>query len=426
MSKYVGKHAKKSGAGKGKWVVILAVILVVAAAAWVLVPYIQDALKLELHTELTVEAGQAVPDAQAFLAEEGNAVITYASDISEVKTNVPGIYPVTLQCKEKTYQASIRVVDTVAPTGQVQDLTVLQANMPEAADFVTSVQDATDVTVGFETAPDETVAGEQSITITLTDAGGNVTKLQAVLTVIIDTQAPVIEGTQDMTLYQGGTVAYRSGVTVTDDQDEAPTLSIDSSAVDLSTPGQYQVVYTAVDASGNTASVTTTVTVLEKKETYVELEVIYAKAEELLGTIVREGMMDREKVTAIYSWIRNHCGYGDGSDKSDWRQAAYTMMTKRGGDCFNYFALCKLLMEMEGIPNIDVVKVQNYEGDSRHYWSLVSVDGGQTYYHVDTTPRYNDHTQFLLVTDAFMDAYSESHSNCFNRDKSLYPATPEE
>ena len=425
MSRYVGKHTKKPARKNGKWVAIVLLIVLAAAAALVLKPYIEDALKLELHAELTVEAGSAVPSAQEFLAEEEDVVITYASDVSKINTCVPGTYPVTLQCKKDTYQAAIRVVDTAAPTAQVQNLTVLQANMPVAEDFVTGVQDATEVTVAFEKAPDETLAGEQDVTIVLTDAGGNITKLNVVLTVIIDTEAPVITGTQDITLYQGGTVAYRSGVTVTDDQDEAPALQINSSAVDLSTPGQYQVVYTATDATGNTATVTTTVTVLEKKESYVEMEVIYEKAQELLDSIVDADMTDREKVTAIYTWIRSHCGYGDGSDKSDWLQAAYKMMTKRGGDCFNYFALCKLLMEMEGIPNIDVEKVRNHENDSRHYWSLVSVDGGLTYYHVDTTPRYNDHTQFLLVTDAFLDDYSAKHGNCFNRDKTLYPATPE-
>ena len=84
------------------------------------------------------------------------------------------------------------------------------------------------------------------------------------------------------------------------------------------------------------------------------------------------------------------------------------------------------MLERLGFVNIDVVKVPNYEGDSRHYWSLVSLDGGKTYYHLDTTPRKGEGDDFCLVTDAFMDNYSAAHGNCFNRDKTLYPATPEE
>ena len=100
-------------------------------------------------------------------------------------------------------------------------------------------------------------------------------------------------------------------------------------------------------------------------------------------------------------------------------------MNGRSGDCFGYFAVTKLLFERLGIPNIDVRKVKNFDGDSDHFWSLVSVDGGKTYYHFDATPRVGDGDDFCLVTDAFLDAYSDSHKGSHNRDKSLYPATPE-
>ena len=83
----------------------------------------------------------------------------------------------------------------------------------------------------------------------------------------------------------------------------------------------------------------------------------------------------------------------------------------------------KLLMEKLGIPNIDVVKVKNSPNDSNHYWSLVSTAGGETYYHFDMTPR-NFPIEFFLVTDSVMDEFSEEHGGTFNRDKSLYPATP--
>ena len=113
------------------------------------------------------------------------------------------------------------------------------------------------------------------------------------------------------------------------------------------------------------------------------------------------------------------------SDKTDWLQGAYVMMDSGEGDCFNYYAVTKLLLERCGIPNIDVRKVRNHENDSDHYWSLVSVDGGKTYYHLDTTPRVGSGDDFCLVTDAVLDAYSDTHDKCHNRDKSLYPATPE-
>ena len=136
-------------------------------------------------------------------------------------------------------------------------------------------------------------------------------------------------------------------------------------------------------------------------------------------------MTKREQVEAIYDWMRSSCSYSGHSEKTDFIQGAYVMLTERSGDCFNFYALSKLLFDRLGIDNIDVRKVKNYTGDSDHYWSLVSLDGGQTWYHFDSTPRVGAGDDFCLVTDAFLDAYSAEHNNCHNRDTSLYPATPE-
>lgn len=400
-------------------ITVLAVVLV----ALVLVAVLMN-MAPKLYDVLTVEAGGKVPDAQSFLAEDKDIVLSYADGASQVRTDVPGDYPVTVQWDDKTAKVTVRVVDTVAPAGMVQELTALQKELPEAEDFVTVIDDATAVTIRYETAPDETNDQPQQVVILLTDAGGNVTKLTATLTVIIDKQAPTITGTKDVEVYEGKTVAYRNGITVTDDMDEEPVLNVDSSAVDLSTPGQYPVVYTATDASGNTATVTVTVTVMEMKDSYVDIDIINAEVDKILDQIITEGMSQLEQVRAVYRWIRNNCGYTSTSFKDDWRQAGYKMLKERVGDCYYYFGLCKLMLERLEIPNIDVKKVPNYEGDSNHYWHLVSVDGGETYYHVDTTPRTVP-TNFCMVTDKVMDDFSAGYRNCFNRDKSLYPATPE-
>lgn len=377
-----------------------------------------------LHPVLRVEAGGELPQAADFLAVEEKWNIS--GDFSNVNTAVPGVYPVTVICDEVSYPVNILVEDTTEPVAQIRELTADYRELPQPEDFITQIWDATPVTVDFGIAPTGDVGGIQEITLVLTDAAGNVTTLNVILTVIRDIQAPEILGVKDITLYQGGTVAYRSGVAVTDDQDENPVLSVDSSGVDLSTPGVYEVKYRASDASGNSSEKTAAVTVLEKKADYAEMETVFEMGRQILEEIIQEGMTDREKVVAIYRYIRQNHWYTSRSDSPDWYQGAYDMMTKHVGNCYNYFALCKLLLELEGIPNIDVVKLQRYSGDSRHFWSLVSVDGGETYYHVDTTPRNRDPIEFLLVTDAYMDAYSAKHYNCFNRDMSLYPATPEE
>lgn len=267
--------------------------------------------------------------------------------------------------------------------------------------------------------------GTYDIVYSVTDEAGHTTTVNSTVTVTDDNTAPTILGVHNISLYLGTAVSYRSGIEVRDDKDSAPELEVDSSQVDLSTPGTYPLVYTARDMTGNETRMEVTVTVVEKPETYVDEETINAKADELLKKIVTDDMTAEAKVKAIYAYVRSHYTYSGHSDKTDWLQGAYVMMTSGEGDCFNYFAITKLLLERCAIPNIDVRKVPNSETDSEHYWSLVSVDGGSTYYHLDTTPRVGDGDDFCLVTDAFLDAYSMANGNCHNRDKSLYPATPE-
>ena len=240
-----------------------------------------------------------------------------------------------------------------------------------------------------------------------------------------DAIPPVIQGVRDFTVYAGETVSCRSGVTVTDDCDLNPVLEVDTSELNLDVPGCYEIIYTATDSAGNVSRVAALVTVLERPENYIAPDTIDAAADKLLAEILSDGMTVREQVQAIYAWARTNISYGGHSDRTDYRQTAGHVLNGRSGDCFGYFAVTKLLFERLGIPNIDVRKVKNFDGDSDHFWSLVSVDGGKTYYHFDATPRVGDGDDFCLVTDAFLDAYSDSHKGSHNRDKSLCPATPE-
>lgn len=238
-----------------------------------------------------------------------------------------------------------------------------------------------------------------------------------------DTQAPVIAGVEDRLLYQSDAL-QELDITVTDDRDEAPKLTVDDSGVRLDKPGVYEVTYTAEDEAGNRTKAVGLVTVLEKKEGYVSMETVFKAVDSQLEKIVTQDMGTREQIGRIYDWARESFSYRNHSDKSDPYQAAYRMLTDRSGDCYSYFSVCKLMFDRLGIPNIDVQKVPNSPEDSQHFWSLVSVDGGLNFYHFDATPRIGGGDDFCMVTDAFLDAYSESHSFSHNRDTSLYPPTP--
>ena len=474
-----------------------------AAALVLIVALVCLMLPGNINTELTVEAGRDTITANDFRKEDKGVDAQFVSDMTAVDLDTVGVYPVKIQYKNKTYDCTLTVEDTLAPEAVVQNLAIYSNQTLKPEDFVVSVSDASEVTVTVSPEPDLTKEAQTLMTVTVTDAAGNSSEYEAVLSVFVDNGAPqltgvnalftyignepdylagvdamddrdmaldilvdtskvdlnaigtyditysvtdaagnvttaaatvtvtddnvppTILGVHDISLYLGSAASYRSGVEVRDDKDSAPKLEVDSSQVDLSNPGTYPLVYTARDMTGNETRIEVTVTVAEKPSTYVEPATIEAKADELLKKIVTESMNDEAKVKAIYSYVRSHYTYSGHSDKTDWMQGAYVMMTDGQGDCFNYYAVTKLLLDRCNIPNIDVRKVRNNDTDSDHYWSLVSVDGGSTYYHLDTTPRVGDGDDFCLVTDAVLDAYSDTHGKCHNRDKALYPKTPE-
>lgn len=485
-----------------KWLIavgciLLAVTLAVLAAWWFL-------LVKNIAAEVTVEAGTQSVDANAYLIRDWDIPAAFVTDMDTIDLNRPGDYPVQLRYYDRVYDAVLRVRDTVSPQAVLRELTAVSAEMPEPEDFISGIRDATQVRVEYAEQPDMSREGEQTVTLLLTDESGNVSRMQATLTVIIDSQGPVIEGvtpllsyngqapdylagvtiTDDLdevplltvddsnvvltrtgeylvtytgtdisgnvtqvsttltviidetapsilgvnpiSLYAGSTVSYRSGILVTDDIDEAPVLKIDSSGVDLSKAGTYEVTYIAADAAGNQSSMTTTVTVKEKTARYVEEETVYELVDQLLALIIKEDMTEREKVETVYFWITRNCVYYGASDKTDWLQAAYTMMVNRAGDCFNFYALSKLMFDRLELPNLTVRRCDNPYRRTSHYWNMVSVDGGETYYHFDTTPRSGSFN-FCLVTDAYLENYDLNYQRgYYARDLSLYPATPEE
>ena len=379
-----------------------------------------------------------MPEPEDFILEIQDVTAVTAAYVREPDMTKEGEQTVLLLLTDESgntaqVQASLTVIfDKAAPV--IEGVKPLRLYLGQEIDYLDGISirddlDEAPVLTVDDSRADLTRAGEYEIIYVGRDVAGNEVRESTTLTIIEDNTAPVILGVNPISLYAGSTVAYRSGILVTDDQDDAPKLTVDSSQVDLSRPGEYELIYRATDAAGNESSITTTVTVTEKKANYVDEQTIYAKADELLAKIVTEEMTDREKVEAIYRWGKRNLTYNGTSDKTDWLQAAYRMMTRRSGDCFSYYAVAKLMFDRLGLPNITVRRSADSVRTGSHYWNLVSVDGGETYYHYDSTPRsssYGGSRNFCLVTDAFLDAYDRYYPGYYTRDRSLYPATPEE
>lgn len=103
-------------------------------------------------------------------------------------------------------------------------------------------------------------AGDYPVTVHAKDG---IHSAEAVTTVhVIDEKPPVLTA-EDITIVLGETPDYLAHVTAMDEMegDVKQNVRMDTSQVDLTSPGRYEVVYSARDTAGNTASVTAYLTV---------------------------------------------------------------------------------------------------------------------------------------------------------------------
>ncbi len=141
---------------------------------------------------------------------------------------------------------------------------------PDWLDGVTATDDVDGtITVTVDTSDLNLEApGSYSIIYKAVDKAGNEASVTRVVTVVEkDTTPPVITGTRNLTVDKDSDKPnWLQGVSVTDDTDSNPTLTVDDSDVKMDTLGTYDLIYKAVDASGNESVITVTVTVVEPQE----------------------------------------------------------------------------------------------------------------------------------------------------------------
>ena len=368
--------------------------------------------KVDLASPYAIEAGSYMPDPRIFLVTDGECEYRQ-SGWDFVDSAHCGIYPVFLLVDGEEVQVKVEIVDSIEPRFEVQDLNDYIGHDLDPAKFVTSCVDATDVTYSYKTEPDMTLEN-QTVTIVGTDEGGNTYEVSANLALVPDVEPPTILGTGNLGVQVGGTVSYRSGVSVVDNCDEDLEVQIDNSAVDLNVEGSYPVIYTATDHSGNVATVTTTVNVLPEGVEVITIDELYALADEILAGIITDDMSQYDKAHAIFTWVRSNIMWSEHSIKEDWVEAAYEGFTDKRGDCYTFASTSKALLTRAGIPNIDIKRNSTL---SKHFWNLI--DCGDGWYHYDATPR-NDKTVIFYWSESMLqgdEAVRRSHVY----DKTLYP-----
>lgn len=258
--------------------------------------------KSSITIELGNEDAIKVSDFMDLSKDELKSAKLNTKDVNFFKE---GNYKATISYKDKDYDIKVKVKDTVAPKITVSDKITVQTNNPlHMSDIITEVTelsgnidasfkdkpktestdstektDSTESTEGSATGViavggcnlkhnDEityTKSGDYDNTITVTDDAGNTSNIDVKISVI---DAPSINGISDKTVTVGDAVDYLSGVSAVDGKgtDITGNIEVDSSKVDINTPGTYQITYKVTDSYGFSTGANCNITVNEKKE----------------------------------------------------------------------------------------------------------------------------------------------------------------
>ncbi len=316
-------------------------------------------------------------------------------DFSGVNVDVPQTIHFTITYFWTNMECELEIADTTPPTGTgIPQQIFAVEELPDVNKCVKDIKDRTEVTLKWGKIPNYKNGGEFKAEALLTDAVGNTASVMVPISVTKDSTPPVISGTKNYSGFVGSSIVYRDGVTVTDDYDKNPTLSIDTSGVDMSKPGKYKAIYTATDFSGNKTTAEIEVELLKKPKTYVEQETVDKAAQKILDKILKPGMTKMEQALQIVWWCRYNITYVHKGDSTSRNRAAYDAITKRRGNCYGYACAVREMLNLCGIEN-RFIKRYPYRY-SIHYWNYINIDG--EWYHCDSTPRKNYNSYFFMYT----------------------------
>ncbi len=215
--------------------------------------------------------------ASAYDAVDGALTVTISGDVD---TSKPGDYILTYTTKDKAGNQVnttrlIRVLDTTAPTITLSGQTNITINQHQPySDAGASAYDSEEGEIVVRTtgSVNSDVAGIYTITYSATDSAGNqATPVTRTITVL-DTELPVITltGSNPQIIYKGDNYS-ELGATALDNVGISGTILIDTKLVDTNTIGEYIVTYTATDTSGNRATKTRVVQVVDNTKPIITL-----------------------------------------------------------------------------------------------------------------------------------------------------------
>ena len=329
-----------------------------------------------------------------------------------------GSHALLIECDGREYPVTYLVTEDIPPEAVGVTVTTEAGSVPTPESLVDKIVDHTDVTVAYVQTPQLTMLGTHEVDLVLTDAFGNSSQVTATVEVIPAENGPGFTGLEELHIQVGGTISYKAGVSATDPQDGELTFTVDPGTVDNKTVGTYTAYYTATDSDGNSLTVPRTIVIQDEVVAAVE-----QKALAVLNKIITDKMTRDEKIYKVYYYSRHNVLFVGSSDKRSIAHAAYEGFTTGRGDCYTYYAMNVIMLDLLGIENLEVARVG---GSSNHWWNLVLHEDGK-YYHVDSCPKAIclDGQNYAKLTDSDLDKYTNNKQvaahrpNYYTYDKTL-------
>ena len=168
-------------------VVVLAIAVVVVGL--VLVLGSGSSSNKNLIYTYTTEAGTPISPSVYSLDE--TQVVRFGGDV-DIDSLVckVGSHKIKIVVDGVSYNVTLVVKDSVAPTATPVNVVYKMNTVPSAADFVTDVEDFTSVSFAFVHSPNMGVQGKQNVTVKLTDEGGNSTTYNSIVYVTQENVVP--------------------------------------------------------------------------------------------------------------------------------------------------------------------------------------------------------------------------------------------
>ena len=227
--------------------------------------------------DLTIPEDQIVEatSIEETLVEIGEAEAYDITGISSITNNAPEVFSlgstvvtwttIDNNGNTTTYEQTITVVDTISPS-----IFVPADIVAEAADPVLNFIELGDATtydhVGVDSVtndkPDSFSFGSTTVTWTAVDTSGNISSDTQIVT-IIDTTIPEIVAPSDVTVEATGTSNTVVEIGEATIYDIIQVESVTSDSPDTFPLGETVITWTATDSSGNSATATQTVTVVD-------------------------------------------------------------------------------------------------------------------------------------------------------------------